>query len=105
MSRTSVKSRLLLRSPTCITGSCSPFSIMAICLAKDESTKFSPLRGPLWLKPRDTMALVILVREHFLGDLADGVWGQGPQRVGLLHGHLVREDQTVLFRGACYLDQ
>ena len=52
MSRTSVKSRLASRLPTCSTGGLRPFSMSAICLAKSEATNTGPRRGPSWLKPR-----------------------------------------------------
>src|SRR5438128_2279949 len=54
MSRTSEKSRVGLRSPTCTTGSRSPASISAICLAKLEVAKAEPRRGPVWLNARDS---------------------------------------------------
>ena len=110
MSRTSVKSRLLLRSPTEITGSCLPFSMRATWRAKEEFDEIlAPARAAVIEAPRynaaDSVALVILVGEHLLGHLAHRVGREGAQGVALLHRHLVRVDHAVFLGRACYLDE
>src|SRR6266542_4002174 len=49
---------------------------------------------------RHAVALEVLVAHHVLGDLAHRIWGQGPQRVGLLDRQLVLVDQAVLLAAA-----